>query len=112
MSVLIFIDQADGHVKKTSYEALSYGAAVAAQLGTSAEGLFLGKAQEDLASLGKYGITKVHHLDNESLNHLDAQVFTAVIAEAVTSTNATIVVFSNNLNGKAIAPRLSARLKA
>src|SRR5205085_1863877 len=67
---------------------------------------------EDLAELGKYGITKVHQVDNEILNHLDAQVFTAVIAEAVSSTSATVVVFANNLNGKSIAPRLSAKLKA
>ena len=112
MSVLIFIDQSDGHVKKTSFEAISYGAAVAAQLGTTAEGLFLGKAVEDLAELGKYGISKVYQVDNDTLNHLDAQVFSAVIAEAVSATNATVVVFANNLNGKAIAPRLSARLKA
>jgi electron transfer flavoprotein alpha subunit len=112
MSVLIFIDRADGHVKKTAFEAISYGAALAAKLGIQAEGLFLGKAAEDLGALGKYGISKVHHIDNESLNQLDAQVFTAVIAEAVSKTNATVVIFSNNLNGKAIAPRLSARLKA
>ena len=112
MPVLIFIDQADGHVKKTVFEALSYGAALAAELGTTSEGLFLGKAAEDLGALGKYGITKIHHVDNEALNHLDAQVFTAVIAEAVSSTNSNVVVFSNNLNAKAIAPRLSARLKA
>jgi len=112
MSVLIFIDQADGHSKKTSHEALSYGAALAQQMGTTAEGLFLGSASEDLASLGKYGVSKIHQVNNESLNHLDSQVFTAVIAEAISATNATVVVFSNNLNGKTIAPRLAARLKA
>ena len=112
MSVLIFIDQADGHAKKTSHEALSYGAALAQQMGTTAEGLFLGSASEDLASLGKYGVSKIHQVNNESLNHLDSQVFTAVIAEAISATNATVVVFSNNLNGKTIAPRLAARLKA
>jgi len=34
MSVLIFVDQADGHIKKSSYEALTYGADVAKQLNT------------------------------------------------------------------------------
>jgi Electron transfer flavoprotein domain. len=58
MSVLIFIDQADGHVKKAAYEAMSYGAAVAAQLGTSAEGVVLGPVSDDLAALGKYGVKK------------------------------------------------------
>lgn len=112
MSVLIFIDQADGHIKKASLEVLSYGAKVAEQLGTSAEGIVLGTVTEDLAALGKYGVKKIHQVTNETLNHFDAQVFTSVIAQAVTAANANVVIFSNNVDGKAIAPRLSARLKA
>ncbi len=112
MSVLIFIDQADGHIKKSSLEAASYGSALAAQLGTSAEAIVLGNVSDDLSALGKQGVKKVHTVKSDLLNHLDAQVFTKVIAEAVSSTAATVVVFSNNLSGKAIAPRLSARLKA
>ena len=112
MSVLIFIDQSEGHVKKASLEALSYGAAVAAQLGTTAEGVVLGAVSDELAALGKYGVKKIHHVKNDALNHFDAQVYTKVIAQAVTASSATVVVFSNNTDGKAIAPRLSARLKA
>ncbi|MGF2414705.1 electron transfer flavoprotein subunit alpha/FixB family protein [Ferruginibacter sp.] len=110
--VLVFIDQSEGHIKKSSFEAASYGARVAEQLGITAEGIVLGDVTDDLAALGKYGLKKVHTVKNDSLNHLDAQVFTNVIAQAVAATNATIVVFSNNLSGKSIAPRLSAKLKA
>lgn len=112
MSVLIFIDQAEGHVKKASLEAITYGAAIAAQLNTAAEGVVLGSSKEDLAALGKYGVKKIHHVNNEALNNFDAQVYTKVIAQAVEASGATVVVFSNNVDGKAIAPRLSARLKA
>ena len=112
MSVLIFIDTADGHVKKTSLEAMTYGAKVAEQLGTSAEGIVLGAAKDDLASLGKYGVKKIHHVPNDSLNHLDAQVYANVMAQVVQASGATVIVFSNNADGKAIAPRLSARIKA
>jgi len=112
MSVLIFIDQAEGHVKKASLEAITYGAAIAAQLNTTAEGVVLGTTHEDLAGLGKYGVKKIHHVNNEALNNFDAQVYTKVIAQAVEASGATVVVFSNNVDGKAIAPRLSARLKA
>ncbi|MBX2926160.1 MAG: electron transfer flavoprotein subunit alpha/FixB family protein [Chitinophagaceae bacterium] len=112
MSVLIFIDQSEGQVKKGALEALSYGAKVAAQLGLSAEGVVLGKLSEDIAALGKYGVKKIYHVADEQLNHLDAQVFTDVIAQVVQSSGATVIVFSNNTDGKAIAPRLSAKLKA
>lgn len=110
--VLIFIDTNEGHVKKASLEAISYGAAIASQLGTSAEGVVLGNVSEDLAALGKYGVKKIHHVKNDSLNHFDAQVFTKAIAEVAKQTGAKVIVFSNNVDGKALAPRLSARLKA
>ena len=112
MSVLIFLDHADGHVRKASLEAACYGATIAAQTGTTAEAIILGSGVEDLAALGKYGITKVHTVPNASLNQLDAQVYTKVIAEAVSASGATVIIFSNNFVGKAVAPRLSVRLKA
>jgi len=112
MSVLIFLDQADGHIKKSSFEAASYGAAIAKQTSTTAEAIVLGTVNDDLSSIGQYGITKVHTVKNDALNNVDAQVFTQIIAEAATAISATVIVFSNNFNGKAIAPRLSVRLKA
>jgi len=112
MSVLIFIDTSEGHVKKASLEAMTYGTKVAEQLSTTAEGVVLGTTNEDLAALGKYGVKKIHHVNNPSLDHLDAQVYTKAIGEVATKTGAKVIVFSNNVDGKAIAPRLSARLKA
>ena len=112
MSVLIFIDHADGHIKKTSLEALCYGSRIAEQTGVAAEGVILGKVNEDLASLGMYGVKKIHTIEHDQLNHVDAQIFTQLIARVAEASGATVIVFSNNLSGKAIAPRLSARLKA
>jgi electron transfer flavoprotein alpha subunit len=112
MPVLIFIDTADGHVKKASLEAICYGAKIAEQLATPAEGVVLGETKEDLAALGKYGVKKIHHANNNALNHFDAQVYTKVIAQVAETSGAKVIVFSNNVDGKAIAPRLSVRLKA
>jgi electron transfer flavoprotein alpha subunit len=112
MSILIYIDQAEGHVKKASLEALSYGSALAKQLGTSSEGLVLGASKDDLSALGQYGISKVHQVNAATLDHLDAQVNAQVVADAAKAVSATVVVFANNLSGKAIAPRVSARLQA
>jgi electron transfer flavoprotein alpha subunit len=112
MPVLIFIDSAEGHVKKASLEVLTYGAHVAEQLGTTAEGVILGSVTEDLATLGKYGVKKIHHVENGSIDHFDAQVHTKVITQVAEAIGAKVIIFSNNVDGKAIAPRLSARLKA
>lgn len=112
MPVLIFIDTAEGHVKKSSLEVLTYGAKVADQLGTTAEGVVLGSVTDDLAALGKYGVKKIHQVAADALNHFDAQVFAKVLAQVAETSGAKVIVFSNNLSGKAIAPRLSVRLKA
>ena len=110
--VLIFLDQAGGHIRKASLEAASYGAAIATQTGTTTEAIVLGTISEDLSSLGKYGISTVHNISDASLDEMDAAVYTKVIADFITASNATVIVFANNLVAKAVAPRLSARLNA
>jgi electron transfer flavoprotein alpha subunit len=112
MSVLIFLDQSEGHIKKSSFEAASYGAKVAELLGTTADAIVLGNVADDLTTLGNYGIKKVHTVKIAALDHVDAQVFTKIIADAAKAIDAKVIIFSNNFNGKAIAPRLSVRLKA
>jgi hypothetical protein len=92
MSVLIFIDHADGHIKKTSLEALSYGAALAKQTGVSAEGILLGTISEALPALGKYGISKIHHIAEETLNHLDAEQYIRIISAVAEAGGATILI--------------------
>src|SRR5690242_13760448 len=110
MSVLIFVDQADGHIKKNSFEVLSYGSKIAQQLNTTADALFLGTVNADAASLGKYGVQKVYQANNELFNHVDAQIYADAIAEAVKTSGADIIIFSHNQTGRAVAPVLSAKL--
>ena len=112
MSVLIFLDQSEGHIKKNSLEAASYGAKVAELMNTTAIGIVFGKITDDLPALGAYGLKQIHHFKNEELNTLDAQIFTNIISEAAEKIGANVIIFSNNVDGKAIAPRLSAKLKA
>ena len=112
MPVLIFLDQSDNTIKKTTPEVITYGTKLAALLGTTAEGVLLGTINDDIASLGKFGVTKIHHVADSALNHPDGQVYTKTIAKVAETIGAKVIVFSNNLHGKAIAPRLSARLKA
>jgi len=112
MSVLIFIDQSEGIVKKSSLEALTYGVDLAKQLGTSAEGIVLGTVSENLAALGKYGVSKIHQVSNALLNNVDAQVYASVLSQAATASGATVLIFSHNQTGKAVAARVAAKLKA
>ena len=110
--VLIYIDHSEKEIKKSSHEAISYGAAIAKQLGCSAEALLLGTVNDDLTALGKLGASKVHQLNNESLNNFDAKVHASLIATAATHLNAEVIVFAHNINGKAIAPAVAVKLDA
>lgn len=110
--VLIYIDQAEQEIKKASFEAVSYGAALAKQLGVNAEALLLGTVKDNAADLGKYGASKVHQVTNETLNQFDARINSTVIAEAAKTLGATVVIFAHNVNGKALAPAVSVKLGA
>src|SRR5215208_2001562 len=112
MSVLIFVDHTDGHIKKASHEALSYGAKIAEQTGGIADAIVLGAVNEDLSALGGYGVKKVHQIQHDNLRQFDSQVYTKLIAQVVEQTGAKTIIFSNNSSGKSLAPRLAVRLKA
>ena len=113
MSVLIFIDQSEGHIKKSSLEVITYGVAVAKQLNVSAEGIVLGTVANDaLVQLGKYGVQKIYHIANEKLNHVDAQLYAKQFADTATANNSSVIIISQNQTGKAIAGRVAAKLKA
>lgn len=110
MSVLIFVEQAQGAVKKASLEAITYGVDVAKAMGTQANALVLGEG--NFASLGNYGVSKVYQISHSNLVNFDAQVYAQVISKAVTNTDAKVVIFSHNQTGKALCARVAAASKA
>lgn len=112
MSILVFIDQADGQIKKASYEAASYAAETAKLMGSNATAVVIGKTQSKLEDLGQYGIKKVYHVDQQELNVFNSSAYAKVIQEIATSMSAEVIVLSNNTTGKAIAPALSVKMKA
>lgn len=113
MSVLVFLENWDGKFKKLSFELVSYASKVADMLGDQAVALSIGKVEtSELEKLATYGASKVISIENDIIKAFDDQAFTGLIAEAAHKTGARILVLSNNNSGKALAPRLSVKLKA
>ena len=83
MSVLIFIDHAEGQIKKTSLEALSYGAALAKQTGVPAEGILLGTVTEDPGFTGQSRYSENSSCSAGALNSLDAEQYIGIISGLV-----------------------------
>ena len=113
MSVLVYTENWDGKFKKLSFELISYASEVAKMTGTSVIAVSIGKVNEsELKKLGNYGAHKIVCIENDQLAALDSQAYASVLAETAKKENASVIVISNNNTGKAIAPRLSVRLKA
>jgi electron transfer flavoprotein alpha subunit len=82
-------------------------------LNTKAIAISIGSVDNDeLTKLGNYGVAKIINANGEGLNILDNQVYTKILDDAAKREDAVVIVLSNNNNGKALAPRLSVRLKA
>jgi electron transfer flavoprotein alpha subunit len=113
MSVLVYTENWDGKFKKLSFELVSYATAVAKMINTTVTAVSIGKVDNDeLGKLGNYGANKIINVNSDNLNTLDNQAYTSIIADISKKENASVIVISNNNTGKAIAPRLSVRLKA
>lgn len=106
MSVLVYVNSTDG-VHKASFEAVTY----AKKLDSDVTVVTSGKADAAaLAELGKYGASKV--LVDRSFEGNDPQQLTKLVVAATEKTGASAIVFSHDLIAKAVAPRLSVKLKA
>jgi len=113
MSVLIYTENWGGKFKKLSYELVSYGSKLAEMLNTNSIALSIGDVDEsELKTLGLYGASKVITVNDEKLANLDSRAYSKVISGVAEKEGATVLVLANNNTGKALAPRLSVRLKA
>jgi electron transfer flavoprotein alpha subunit len=113
MAVLVFTENWDGKFKKSSFELVSYASHVAGMMNTTATVLSLGKVEKsELEKLGRYGAGKIINGVGENLGIFDSQAYSRIISDIATKEGATVVILSNNNTGKALAPRISARLKA
>lgn len=113
MSVLVYVENAEGKFKKSIFEVVSYAAAIAEELKTELVAISIGNVgQADLNSLGKYGATKVLNVSNDKLKSFVNQAYASIIAEAAKKEGSTLVVFSNTFSAKGLAPRVAVKLKA
>lgn len=106
MSVLVYIDTLNGAVSKNNMEAVLYGSKIGATTVLTNGSI----GESELVALGEYGAEKV--LVNRSLSTNDSSQLTKLVVAAAESCGAETVVFTLDLTGRAVAPRVSARMKA
>ncbi|HOZ30055.1 MAG TPA: electron transfer flavoprotein subunit alpha/FixB family protein [Bacteroidales bacterium] len=113
MSIIVFSENRTGKIKKHSLEAVAYATYISKNNSKPVIAVSIGNINNDeLSVLAKYGASKIISVnDNKWQNH-DSQSYTKLLAEIVEKENADTIIFSHSNLGKAIAPRLSVRLKA
>lgn len=113
MSILIYTENWGGKFKKTTYELASYAKKLAENYNTTVFALSIGEvSEEQLKSLGTYGVEEVVSVTDEKLKDYNPQAFVDVIHQVAEQKEATIILFSNNYTGRALSPRIAARMKS
>ncbi len=115
MSILVVLEQREGELKKTSFEAVAEARRlVAAGFGGDVVAVLpCGPgAEAHAAQAGAYGASKVLVASRPSFARYAPDGYAAAIVAAATATNATAVFFSASAMGKDLAPRVAARLGA
>lgn len=111
MSVLVFAEAIKGKFKKSVFETVSYGKALADAMGVDCAAICLGTVS-GAEELGAYGASKVYNVSEASLNNFDSQLYSQVLSEACTTLGAKVLILSHTSTGKSLVGRLSIRLKA
>ncbi len=114
MSILVYIEQAEGKVKKTSLEAVSYAKTLSEKTG---EGDVIAVAlgtisQDELVGIGSAGASKVLHSSDERLNTGVIQAHASAVAQAFEKVGAKTIVLAKSSLGDAVAARLAIKAHA
>jgi electron transfer flavoprotein alpha subunit len=110
MSVLVFIESADGAIKKSSLEAVSYAAAMN-QGEVSA--IYLGQIEAaELEKVGTYGAGSVLHVNDERLNHGVIQASASAVAQAMEQNGAKFLILAKSALGDPMAARIAVKMGA
>jgi electron transfer flavoprotein alpha subunit len=109
MSTLVFVESAEGKVKKTSLEAVAY----ANGMGGEVTAIAMGEVDSaELSGLGNYGATKVLHANNAQLNERVSAAYASVLVSAMDHAGATTLVLANSSLGGPVAAKVAIRKDA
>ena len=105
MSVIVFVE-VKNKISKAAMEAVYYGS----NLGTVNVVTFGDASEDALRELGHYGAENIWVC--RDLSEANDQALSRLIAAAVEKANAEFVVLAQNQTGKAVGPRIAAKLNA
>lgn len=111
--ILVIVETLEGKVRRTSLPAITFGRNLAAATGGSVEIAVIGHGVEGAASeLVSHGATRVHLVDEPSLEHCQPRTLGKAVASLASSTQAEVVVAVSSTWSRDWLPSTAARLGA
>lgn len=110
--ILVILEQRDGLIKKSSFEAASKAFQIATELNAQTQAITLGDEISNLNEVAKYGVTEITHLKNSLLKNYLPSAYSKLISDFIKENNFDLIFFSNTSLGRDLAARISAQLNA
>ena len=110
--ILAILEQRDGKLKRSAFEAVSTAAKLSIELNLEAEAVVVGSDIENINEIGAYGINKVIHLKNAKIANYSSTGYSEVISDYAKEVGADYLLFSNTSLGKDLAPFVCVKLNA
>lgn len=109
MAILVFVESAEGKIKKTSLEAVAF----AKVMGDSVVAIALGTLEKsELENMGKYGASKVLSVSDERLNQGVIKAYASVLSQAMEAESADTLILANSSLGTPVAASVAIKTGA
>ena len=113
MPILLFAENNQGIFKKPVFEAATYARDLAESMNTDLIAVSVGNvSDEELKKLGTYGVSKVHAVSHDKLDSFINAAYASAIYKIAKREEVQVVVIAQTYDGRAVASRLAAKLKA
>jgi electron transfer flavoprotein alpha subunit len=109
MKTLVFLEHAEGKLKRTSVESICYAKAMGGDVVALALGTLY---SQSLSEAGKYGAAKVLHAADTKFDHPIIQVYASAIAQAMQQEGCDNLVLANSPIGGPVAAKVAVRMGA
>ncbi len=110
--ILVFCELKDGQIRKPSLEALSEGRRLADAAGKKVGAIFAGASCAGAAGAAQYGADAILTAEGPTLASYSSDAFAALLADAVKTKGASVLLAAATAVGKDALPRAAARLGA
>ncbi|MBZ0247814.1 MAG: electron transfer flavoprotein subunit alpha/FixB family protein [Cyclobacteriaceae bacterium] len=109
MAILVFVESAEGKIKKTSLEAVAFAHA----MGGPVTAIALGSIDKaELESIGKFGASKVLSVTDERLNQGVIKAYASVLSQALEAEGADSMILADSSLGTPVAASVATKIGA